>query len=104
MSTETSDKTLSGIFYLLTVMCVLYGMTDVGESVFKRSIAPQKWLLSILNNYYDLIIVFYVFICLQISGYVELQYGKDYLTVSILSILLTPFSLFFVLDGKKNES
>ena len=73
MNTETSDKTLSGIFYLLTVMCLLYGMTDIGESVFKNSIAPQEWLSSILNNYYDLIIVFYVFICLQISGYVELK-------------------------------
>ena len=104
MSTETSDKTLSGIFYLLTVMCLLYGMTDIGESVFKNSIASQEWLSSILNNYYDLIIVFYVFICLQISGYVELKYGKDYLTVSILSILLTPFSLFFVGYDKKNES
>mgnify|MGYP001489203755 CR=1 FL=1 len=57
MSTETSDKTLSGIFYLLTVMCLLYGMTDIGESVFKNSIAPQEWLSSILNNYYDLIII-----------------------------------------------
>ena len=100
MNTETSDKTLSGIFYLLTVMCLFYGMTNIEESVFKKSIVSQEWLLLVLNNYYDLIIVFYVFICLQISGYVELKYGKDYLTVSILSILLTPFSLFLVLDGK----
>jgi len=104
MNTETSDKTLSGIFYLLTVMCLLYGMTDIEGSVFTNSITSKQWLSSILNNYYDLIIVLYAFICLQISGYVELKYGKDYLTVSILSILLTPFSLFFVLDGKKNES
>ena len=104
MNTETSDKTLSGIFYLLTVMCLLYGMTDIGGLVFKNSIAPQEWLTSVLNNYYDLIIVVYVFICLQISGYVELKHGKDYLTVSILSILLTPFSLFFVVNGKKNEN
>ena len=103
MNTEISDKTLSGIFYLLTVMCILYGMTDIGGSVFTNSIVSEEWLSTILNNYYDLIIVFYVFICLQISGYVELKYGKDYLTVSILSILLTPFSLFFIVDGKKNE-
>ena len=104
MNTETSDKTLSGIFYLLTVMCLLYAITDIGGSVFKDSITSEKWLSSILNNYYDLLIVFYVFICLQISGYVELKYGKDYLTISILSILLTPLSLFFVVDGKKNEN
>ena len=58
MSTETSDKTLSGIFYLLTVMCLLYGMTNIGESVSKNSIAPPEWLSSFLHNYYDLIIVF----------------------------------------------
>ena len=104
MNTETADKTLSGIFYLLAVMCLLYGMTDIKSSAYINSISSEEWLSSILNNYYDLIIVFYVFICLQISGYVELKYGKDYLTVSILSILLTPFSLFFVVDGKKNES
>ena len=104
MNTETSDKTLSGIFYLLTAMCLFYGMSDIGGSVFKYSIAYDKWLSSIINNYYDLIIVVYVFICLQISGYVELKHGKDYLTVSILSILLTPFSLFFVVNGKKNEN
>ena len=104
MNTETSDKTLSGIFYLLTVMCLLYGITDIKGLVFTNSIVSEKWLSSILNNYYDLIIVFYVFICLQISGYVELKYGKDYLTVSILSILLSPLSLLFVLDGKKNEN
>ena len=104
MSTETSDKTLSGIFYLLTVMCLLYGMTDIEVSAFTNSITSLPLCCKPFIFSYDLIIVFYVFICLQISGYVELKYGKDYLTVSILSILLTPFSLFFVLDGKKNES
>ena len=33
--------------------------------------------------------------CLQIAGYLELKYRQDFLTVSIISILFTPFAIFF---------
>lgn len=106
MKTTSLDKTLSSILYLLSLMAVLYGFSESNNiSVFK------SWLFKdiiffLIESYFDILIIGYLFICLQLSGYVELKYEKDYLTVSMLSIFLTPISLFFILSdkGAKDEN
>ena len=106
MNIASKDKTLSSILYLLSLMAILYGLAESDSiSIFK------DWLFKdiiffLIESYFDIIIIGYLFICLQISGYVELKYGKDYLTVSMLSIFFTPISLLFITNDKeaKDES
>ena len=101
MNTASKDKTLSNILYLLSLMAIFYGLAE-SESVY----IFKGWLFKdiiffLIESYFDIIIIGYLFICLQLSGYVELKYGKDYLTVSMLSIFLSPISLFFIITDKE---
>ena len=105
MNTAYKDKTLSSILYLLSLMAIFYGLAESDNvSIFKNWLF--KDIIFLLIEYFDIIIIGYLFICLQLSGYVELKYGKDYLTVSMLSIFLSPISLFFIITDKeaKDES
>lgn len=106
MNTAYKDKTLSSILYLLSLMAIFYGLAESDNvSIFKNWLFKDI-IFFLIESYFDIIIIGYLFICLQLSGYVELKYGKDYLTVSMLSIFLTPISLFFIITDKeaKDES
>ena len=96
MNTEQKDKFISVLFLLVSVSLVIYG---IGLAGFENPLTGSSFLESLLNlsnQYFDFILIGYVFICLQISGYYELKYHKDYLTISIMCILLTPLSLLFI--------
>ena len=103
MNTASKDKTLSSILYLLSLMAIFYGLTQSNSILFLEGWILKDIIYLVANSYNDILIIGYVFICLQISGYIELKYGKDYLTISILSILLTPISLFFILFDKNDD-
>tara|TARA_S200000501_G_scaffold150296_1_gene141736 strand:+ start:2360 stop:2680 length:321 start_codon:yes stop_codon:yes gene_type:complete len=106
MNTAYKDKTLSSILYLLSLMAIFYGLAESDSvSIFKNWLFKDI-IFFLIESYFDIIIIGYLFICLQLSGYVELKYGKDYLTVSMLSIFLSPISLFFIITDKeaKDES
>ncbi len=45
----------------------------------------------------------YYLFTFQLAGFIELKYKKDFMTVSILSILLTPISILFILQSEKND-
>ena len=96
MNTEQKDKFISFVLLLISVSLVIYGLGLAGfENPLTRN-SFFKSLLNLSNQYFDFILIGYVFICLQISGYYELKYHKDYLTISIMCILLTPLSLLFI--------
>ena len=106
MNTASKDKTLSSILCLLSLMAIFYGLAESDSvSIFKNWLFKDI-IFFLIESYFDIIIIGYLFICLQLSGYVELKYGKDYLAVSMLSIFLTPISLFFIITDKeaKDES
>jgi len=56
-----------------------------------------------IAQYLDFVLIAYVFICFQLAGFVELKYKKDFIMVSILSILLTPISILFILQNDNEE-
>ena len=96
MNTEQKDKFISVLFLLISVSLVIYG---IGLAGFENPLPGSYFLnspLNLSNQYFDFILIGYVFICLQIAGYYELKYHKDYLTISIMCILLTPLSLLFI--------
>ena len=103
MNTEQKDKFISVVFLLISVSLVIYG---IGLAGFENPLTGSsflKFLLNLSNQYFDFILIGYIFICLQIAGYYELKYQKDYLTMSIISILLTPLSLLFIRPSESNS-
>jgi hypothetical protein len=83
-------------------MAILYGIAESSHLSNFQDWLFKDMLFLLIESYADILIIGYLFICLQLSGYVELKYGKDYLLVSMLSIFLTPISLFFILSKKEN--
>ncbi len=103
MNTEQKDKFISVLFLLISVSLIIYG---IGLAGFENPLTGSSFLESLLNlsnQYFDFILIGYIFICLQIAGYYELKYQKDYLTMSIISILLTPLSLLFIRPSEHNS-
>ena len=103
MNTEQKDKFISFVFLLISVSLVIYGIGLAGFENPLTGTSFIKFLLNLSNQYFDFILIGYVFICLQIAGYYELKYHKDYLTMSIISILLTPLSLLFIRPSESNS-
>lgn len=48
----------------------------------------------------DIILIVYIFLCLQIAGLSEFKQRQDYLLVAIISLVFTPIALLFI----KNEN
>jgi len=55
-------------------------------------------LLSWGVNNSDLLIIFYIFLCLQLAGLSEFKQGQDYLVVAFISLIFTPIGLLFIKD------
>ena len=103
MNTEQKDKFISVVFLLISVSLIIYGIGLAGFENPMTGNSFMKSLLNLSNQYFDFILIGYVFTCLQIAGYYELKYQKDYLTMSIISILLTPLSLLFIRPSESNS-
>ena len=97
------DKNLSGTLILLTLGFILYTVGSDGGPIIEGSMTLKESILNIFENYLDIVIIMYVFLCLQIAGYLELKYRQDFLTVSIISILFTPFAIFFVYRNEESD-
>ena len=57
-----------------------------------------KSLLSWGVNNSDLLIIFYIFLCLQLAGLSEFKQRQDYLVVAFISLIFTPIGLLFIKD------
>ena len=61
-------------------------------------------LLSWVVNNSDLLIIFYIFLCLQLAGLSEFKQRQDYLVVAFISLIFTPIGLLFIKDeNDKND-
>ena len=97
------DKNLSGTLIFLTLGFILYTAGSDGGPIIEGSMTLKESIFNIFENYLDIVIIMYVFLCLQIAGYLELKYRQDFLTVSIISILFTPFAIFFVYRNEESD-
>lgn len=97
------DKNLSGTLIFLTLGFILYTAGSDGGPIIEGSMTLKESILNIFENYLDIVIIMYVFLCLQIAGYLELKHRQDFLTVSIISILFTPFAIFFVYHNEESD-
>tara|TARA_X000000950_G_scaffold134984_1_gene167953 strand:- start:1984 stop:2289 length:306 start_codon:yes stop_codon:yes gene_type:complete len=97
------DKNLSGTLIFLTLGFIFYTVGSDGGPIIEGSMTLKESIFNIFENYLDIVIIMYVFLCLQIAGYLELKYRQDFLTVSIISILFTPFAIFFVYRNDESD-
>ena len=103
MKSNNTDKNLSGALLFLTLGFILYAIGSDGGFIVNDPKSLKDILGYIFEFYLDFIIIAYVFICLQIAGYLELKHRQDYLTISVVSILLTPFSIFFIYKKQDDD-
>ena len=103
MKQENKDKTLSSIVALITIALVVYLVFQSGVVDVQGGKTLKDLFSMLIAQYLDFVIIAYVSICFQLAGFIELKYKKDFMTVSILSILLTPISILFILQNEKNE-
>ncbi len=103
MKSMNRDKNLSGTLIFLTLGFILFTAGSDGGIINEDSMTLKKSILNIFEYYFDFVIILYVFLCLQIAGYLELKYRQDFLTVSIISILFTPLAIFFVYRNEESD-
>ena len=53
----------------------------------------------------DIILIVYIFLCLQIAGISEFKQRQDYILVALISLVFTPIGLLFIKneDEKREE-
>ena len=97
------DKNLSGTLILLTLGFILFAAGSDGGVIKESSMTLKESILNVFKYYIDFVVIIYVFLCLQIAGYLELKHRQDFLTVSIISILFTPFAIFFIYRNEGSD-
>ena len=103
MNQENKDKALSSIVVLITLTLLVYLLFQSGIADVQEGKTLKIMFSMLIAQYLDFIIISYVFLCFQLAGFIELKYKKDFMTVSILSILLTPISILFILQKEQND-
>ena len=103
MNQDQKDKTLSSIIVLITLALVMYLISDSDALNIQGGRTLKELFSLMIAQYLDFVLIAYVFICFQLAGFVELKYKKDFIMVSILSILLTPISILFILQNDSEE-
>ena len=103
MNQEQKDKALSSIIAFITLALVMYLLSNSGVLNIQEGRTLKELFSLVIAQYLDFVLIAYIFICFQLAGFVELKYKKDFITVSILSILLTPISILFIIQKDSDE-
>ena len=90
---EQKDRNLSAIIYLLIFALMFYAFSISNSTVSLDGKTLKDIILFLFDNYLDFILI----------GYVELRYKQDFITVSLLSIIFTPLSIFFILQNEAED-
>ena len=104
MKSINKDKNLSGVLILFTIGFILYEAGSNESLGIESSMTIKDMISHILKFYLDIVIITYIFTCLQIAGYLELKHKQDFLTMSLISILFTPFATYFVYRNEDDNA
>ena len=86
--------TISGLAIILWFYNYYLGSDS---SVLLKDFNVNSFLFWGVNNT-DLLIIFYIFLCLQLAGLSEFKQRQDYLVVAFISLIFTPIGLLFIKD------
>ena len=101
------DRTVSLVILLVTIIMIIWWILSIStESAGLMSLTDisLKDIVVWANNNPDLLIIIYIFFCLQAAGLSEFKQGQDYLVVALISLIFTPIGLLFIKNEKENES
>ena len=104
MKSINKDKNLSGVLILFTLGFILYEAGSNESLGIESSMTIKDMISHILKFYLDIVIITYIFICLQSAGYLELKHKQDFLTMSLVYILFTPFATYFVYRNEDDNA
>ena len=85
-------------FYGFVIILWFYNYYLGSESFILLKDFNVNSLLSWGVNNSDLLIIFYIFLCLQLAGLSEFKQRQDYLVVAFISLIFTPIGLLFIKD------
>ena len=104
---NSNDKLVSLIMLFVTVILLIlwiynyYVNIDGSASIKDFNL---KTLVLWGKNNTDLILIIYVFSCLQLAGISEFKQRQDYLVVALISLIFTPIGLLFIKEEKNDGS
>ena len=101
------DKTISVAiltFAALMIIWWIYGLYGNSLGEMNLSNFSLKILLIWAEHNADLIIIIYIFVCLQLAGLSEFKQGQDYLIVAFISLIFTPIGLLFIKNEKNDKN
>ena len=101
------DKTISIAiltFAALMIIWWIYGLYGDSPNAMALSNFSLKNLLIWADHNTDLIIIIYIFVCLQLAGLSEFKQGQDYLIVAFISLIFTPIGLLFIKNEKNDKN
>ena len=104
---NSNDKLVSLIMLCVTVILLIlwiynYSMDIDGSASIKDFNLKNLVLCGRSNT--DLILIIYVFSCLQLAGVSEFKQRQDYLVVALISLIFTPIGLLFIKEEKNDGS
>ena len=82
----------------------IYGLYGDSPTAMTLSNFSLKNLLIWAEHNTDLIIIIYIFVCLQLAGLSEFKQGQDYLIVAFISLIFTPIGLLFIKNEKNDKN
>ena len=104
---NSNDKLVSLIMLCVTVILLMLWIynyyVDIDGSASIKDFSLKNLVLWGRSNT-DLILIIYVFSCLQLAGISEFKQRQDYLVVALISLIFTPIGLLFIKEEKNDGS
>ena len=101
------DRTASIVILLVTIIMIIWWivcMSTDSSGLMSLTDISLKDIVVWANNNPDLLIIIYIFLCLQAAGLSEFKQGQDYLVVALISLIFTPIGLLFIKNENENEN
>ena len=104
---NSNDKLVSLIMLCITVILLILWIynyyVDIDASANIKDFNLKNLVFWGKSNT-DLILIIYVFSCLQLAGISEFKQRQDYLVVALISLIFTPIGLLFIKEEKNDGS
>ena len=102
---NSNDKLISSIMLCVTVILLMLWIynyyVDIDGSDSIKDFNLKNLVIWGRSNT-DLILIIYVFSCLQLAGISEFKQRQDYLVVALISLIFTPIGLLFIKEEKND--
>ncbi|MEE2765484.1 MAG: hypothetical protein VX600_03210 [Candidatus Neomarinimicrobiota bacterium] len=107
MKSDKIDKIISILFLVLSAGVIIwwfmiaFSNAETEQNVFTLFTLDNivKWGQANM----DIVIISYIFFCLQAAGISELKQQQDYLLVAIISLIFTPLGLLFIKNDENEK-